>query len=354
MEPHAMNPHPHRLLRVLLALALALAQQSAPAQEPLRVVATVPDLGALAQEVGGAHVAVETLVRGPEDPHFTVARPSLVRTLAKAELLVVVGLDLEFAWLQPLCDNARNARILRTGDRYVDVSRAMALRGLQAERVDRSLGDVHRGGNPHFLSDPLCGLRAAEVLCERLSELRPQAKDDFAAAFAGFRRRLCEAMVGEELAADYGQDAATLARLFELDRLDELLAQNGDEGRLGGWFLAMRRLRGAKVVADHDLWPYFAARFGVEVRGFFEPRAGVAPTARHLQEVIERMQAEQIRAVISTPYFSPQHAAFVAEQTGARIAAFAHQVGARPGCDGYIETVGHNVRELCAALGEGR
>ncbi len=339
------------LLRALLAAALPPV---AAAQAPLRVVATVPDLGALAQEVGGAHVAVETLVRGPEDPHFTVARPSLVRTLAKAELLVVVGLDLEFAWLQPLCDNARNARILRTGDRYVDVSRRMALRGLQAERIDRSLGDVHRGGNPHFLSDPLCGLRAAEVLCERLSELRPQAKDDFAASLADFRRRLCAAMVGEDLARDYDNDVATIARLFELDRLDELLAQSGDEGRLGGWLLAMRPLRGSKVVADHDLWPYFAARFGVEVRGFFEPRAGVAPTARHLEKIVATMKAEQIRAVISTPYFSPQHAAFVAEQTGARIAAFAHQVGARPGCDGYIQTVGHNVRELCAALGEGR
>ncbi len=365
------NVHKHQLsswragaVVVLCAIASALAQESTPAAkptvEPLRVVVTIPDLGALARAVGGDLVTVDALVRGTEDPHFTVARPSLVRLLSRADMLVVVGLDLETAWLQPLCDNARNPSIQRTGASntgtgfagpgYIDASRAIVLRGVLADRLDRSLGDLHRGGNPHYLTDPLCGLNVAEFLRDQFSAVRPDGKAAFASNCTKFREQLCTAMVGERIARAYDFDAATLARLYELDRLDALLEENGDRDQLGGWFEAMRPYRGVQVIADHDLWPYFAARFGVRVRGFLEPKAGIAPTTRHLEEIVTLMQQEKIEVLWSTPYFSPQHAQFVAGKTGARIASLAHQVGARDGCDDFIAMVDHNVRALVAAI----
>ena len=371
------STHPMgRALRALLFAGFAFvclpalfAQQAGDAKSqqaaPLRVVCTLPDFGALAQAIGGDLVTVDTLVRGPEDPHFTVTRPSLVRILAKAEMLVVAGLDLESAWLQPLCDNARNNAIQRTptgnlgvgntgtgyaADGYVDVSLVVVLRGIQADRVDRSLGDVHRGGNPHYMTDPLCGLQAAKLLCERFAAARPSGKATFEQNFATFRQKLCVAMVGEEIAKAYDHDAETLAQLYELDRLDALLDKTGDRDKLAGWFGLVRAHRGARLVADHDLWPYFASRFGFVVRGFLEPRAGVAPTQNHLQEIVGLMQQEKIGVVLSTPYFSPQHAAFVSKATGARIADMAHQVGARDGCADYLAMVDHNVRAVVTAL----
>lgn len=360
-----MSHCPLVVATVAFAVASALAQDASITEKsavpPLRVVVTIPDLGAIARAVGGDLVAVDALVRGGEDPHFTVARPSLVRLLSRADLLVVVGLDLETAWLQPLCDNARNPGIQRTGasntgtgfagEGYLDVSRAIALRGVVAERLDRSLGDLHRGGNPHFLTDPLCGWNVAEFLRDQFTIKRPDGKDAFASNCAKFREQLCTAMVGERIARAYEFDVATLAQLYELDRLDALLAKNGDQDALAGWFGTVRAHRGVQVVADHDLWPYFAARFGVRIRGFLEPRAGVAPTTRHLEEIVDLMKQEQIRVLFSTPYFSPQHAQFVAERTGAKIAGLAHQVGARDGCDDYLAMIDHNVRALVAAIG---
>ncbi|MEZ5964275.1 MAG: metal ABC transporter substrate-binding protein [Planctomycetota bacterium] len=333
-------------------LALSWLPSVAAAQATLRVAASIPDLGSLAQAVGGNRVHVDSLVRGPEDPHFTQPRPSLVRTLAQADLLVVVGLELEAAWLQPLCDNARNRKIARGGPGHVDASRAVTLRGVPAGRTDRSLGDVHPGGNPHYLSDPLCGLQVAKLIRDRLSEMLPDGKSAFRDNCDRFRRDLCTAMVGAELARAYDYDANTLGRLYELDQLDALLDEHGDGARLSGWFGALRRHRGVAAVADHDLWPYFAARFAVRVRGFFEPRAGVAPTTRHLTEIVALMRAEHIGVILSSPYFSPQHAEFVAAKTGARIARLAHQVGARDGCADYLATIDHNVRALLGAIGE--
>jgi ABC-type Zn uptake system ZnuABC Zn-binding protein ZnuA len=120
--------------------------------------------------------------------------------------------------------------------------------------------------------------------------------------------------------------------------------------RLGGWLGAMRRHEGAAVVADHDLWPYFATRFGIRVIGWFEPKPGIAPTSSHLQELIGRMQQQSVRVVLSVPYFSPRHAEFVAQKSGARVAAMAHQVGARAGTDDYLAMIDHDLRAILHAL----
>lgn len=324
------------------------------AQQPLRVCATTPDLSSLAAAVGGDAVAVTTFVQGPQDPHFLEARPSMIKQLNQADALIEVGLELEIGWLPLLVDNARNAKVLRGSPGRIDASTVIDKLSVPTADLDRSSGDIHAGGNPHFCADPRCGLLVAALLRDRFTALRPQQQARFAANFERFEQQLCTAMVGAEVAKLYDHDADQLAQLFARGKLAALLQAQGDLDKLGGWFAAMQPFRGRKVVADHDLWPYFADRFGLQVVGFFEPKPGIAPTTSHLETLIQRMRADKVDTILSTPYFAPQHAAFVARATGAKIAAMAHQVGSRAGCDDYIGCVDHNVRAVAAALQAGQ
>ncbi|MBL9078747.1 MAG: zinc ABC transporter substrate-binding protein [Planctomycetes bacterium] len=334
-----------QLLRSGLFLALALA---ARAQHP--VVAATPDVGALCRAIGGNLVEVTVLARAAEDPHFVDARPSMLRACSRAELLVTTGRELEIGWLPVLVGNSRNGRIAPGQPGYVDTAAAVRALGVPAVGTDRSAGDVHAAGNPHYLSDPLCGLQVAALLRDRFAARWPESADAFAANFAAFRARLAVAMVGAELAQAYDHDAERLALVFAAGRLADVLREHGDAGRLGGWFARLAPLRGRAVVADHDLWPYFAERCGLSMVGFFEPRPGIAPTTAHLQELIGRMQQAKATAILSVPYFAPQHAELVARATGARIAAMAHQPGAVPGTDDYVDWIDHNLRAVAAAL----
>jgi ABC-type Zn uptake system ZnuABC Zn-binding protein ZnuA len=320
------------------------------AQEPHAVCATTPDLAALCRAVGADHVEVTCFVKGPEDPHFLEARPSMVRAASKAAALVEVGRDFEIGWLPLLVDNSRNGAIQAGQPGRIVAGDAVRKLVVPTGPVDRSLGDVHAGGNPHFLADPLCGLQVAQLLRDRFTALWPTEQVAFATNFTAFRDRLAVAMVGAEVAKRYGHDAEKFATLFPSGKLEAVLEKQGDLGELGGWFGAWRKLRGGAVVADHDLWPYFAERFGIEVIGFFEPKPGVAPTTAHLTELIGRMRARDVHAILSASYFDPKHAELVARTTGASIAAMAHQPGAQVATDDYLAFVDYNVRTLAGAL----
>lgn len=333
-----------------LAAGLGVA---AVGQGPHAVVAATADVGALCRAVGGEAVAVTVLARPAEDPHFVDARPGMLRSIRTAEMLVEVGRGLEVGWLPALVQNGRNGDVVAGGVGRVDVSGAVRALGVPGVGVDRSHGDVHAGGNPHYLLDPLCGLQVAALLRDRFAARWPDEGARFGAAFAAFREQLATAMVGPDLAAAYDHDAERLALAFGAGRLGEVLAAQGDLPRLGGWFGLLLPLRDRAVVADHDLWPYFTERFGLRMVGFFEPKPGVAPTTAHLQELIGRMRRDDVRAVLSTPYFAPQHARMVARQSGAAIAAMAHQPGALGGADDYIGWIDANVRAVARALQDG-
>ena len=337
-------------LAALAVLACLLASASLAA-EPLRVCATVPELGSLAEEVGGSEVTVTVFTKGTESPHFTVPRPSFIKALHACHAYVQVGLELEIGWAPALLQSARNASILRGGTGFIDASEVIAVLGVPSGRIDRSMGDVHAGGNPHYLLDPLNGLRVAALLRDRFAALRPEAGRYFAARYADFRQRLGAALVGEALARKY--DFEKLALLAEHGRLTGFLDSQGDTALFGGWLAALRPHSGAKVVAEHDAWAYFAARFGLRMVTFLEPIPGVPPTTSHLGTVIEKMRTEQIGVVLTTAYFDPRYARFVSEKTGAAVVSIAHQVGARPGTGDYLSMTDYNVRQLAAALDAG-
>jgi ABC-type Zn uptake system ZnuABC Zn-binding protein ZnuA len=335
----------HRCVALLLALAVA----APAAAEPLRVCATLPDLGALVREVGGPDVALTVFAKPTEDPHFLDARPSFLKALSEAELLVLNGLDLEVGWLPVLVKNARNTAVQPGGPGYLDAATAITPLDVPTGAIDRSMGDIHPYGNPHYLTDPIDGLRVATAIAERIGTLRPDLQDATQQRLAAFRTQLGTKLFGAALAQTY--DVAKLAQLTQLGKLDAFLASQGQTDQLGGWLGAMRPHRGAKAVDEHPLWPYFADRFGLDVVGHMEPKPGIPPTTKHLQELIETMQRDQVRLILASVYYDPRHAQMLADATGARIARLANLVGGRPGTDDYLSTVDYNVRQVLEALG---
>lgn len=337
------------LVITLTALGLALCAHPAAA-EPLRVFTTVTDLASLAKEVGGEEVDVASMARGREDAHFLEARPSFIKELSRTDLFVQVGMEMEVGYVPLLLQNARNRRVLPGNPGFLDASSAITPLDVPEGTVDRSMGDVHPYGNPHYLLDPVNGLEVARRIADRLAQLRPEKKPYFDRRSADFRRRVGVALAGAELAGKY--EVEKLAQLFEQGKLAEFLQQQGDAGKLGGWLAAMTPVHGTKVVDDHPIWTYFARRFGLRVVGHLEPRPGIPPTTSHLREIVERMKRDDVRLVLASAYYDPRHAAFVSEATGARVASLAHQVGARPGTDDYIAMIDYNVREVTRAAGQ--
>ena len=340
-----------RVLPALTVLACLFASVSLAA-EPLRVCATVPELGNLAEEIGGTEVTVTVFTKGTESPHYTVPKPSFIKALNVCNAYVQIGIELEIGWAPVLLQSARNAAILPGRAGFIDASEVISALDVPSGQIDRSMGDVHPGGNPHYLLDPLNGLRVAALLRDRFAALRPQAEQHFAARYADFRQRLGNALVGAALSRKY--DFEKLALLAEHGRLIDFLDSQGDTALLDGWLGITRPLAGVKIVAEHDAWAYFAARFGLQVVGFLEPIPGVPPTTSHIGTVIERMRAEQVGVVLTIAYFDPRYARFVSEKTGAAVVPLAHQVGARPGTDDYLSMTDYNVRQLAAALDAGR
>ncbi|HEV7730519.1 MAG TPA: metal ABC transporter substrate-binding protein [Candidatus Binatia bacterium] len=333
------------MLRTFLLLVVLATVASA---EPLRVCATTPDLGNLTSEIGGDEVAVTVFARGPEDPHFVEAKPSFVKSLSDAQLLVVSGLDLEIGYLPPLLNGARNADVMPGGHGYLDAATAITPMAVPTGVIDRSMGDIHPFGNPHYLTDPLNGLLVAALLRDTLTGLRPAARDTFATRYDDFRARLGARLVSEPLAAKY--EFEKLATLFELGKLESFLASQPGAPALGGWLGAMQPYHGAKAVDDHPLWPYFARRFAIDIVGDMEPKPGIPPTTRHLGELVGLMKDQNVKLILASAYYDPRHARFLAEQTGARVAAMASQVGARDGTSTYLDMVDYNVRQVTAAL----
>jgi ABC-type Zn uptake system ZnuABC Zn-binding protein ZnuA len=319
--------------------------------QQLQVCCSVPDLASLVQAVGGDKVSVTAFAKGTEDPHFIEAKPSFVKSLSQANLLVMLGLGMEDGWSPVVLQSARNTAINQGSPGYLDASKAVQPLDAPSGPIDRSLGDVHPGGNPHYLLDPICGMQAARLIRDKLVELRPNQKAYFEQHYEAFCRKLGGLLVGESLAEKYKiDDFPKLALLFEHGKLDSFLKSQQQDAMLDGWLGAMQPYYGAKAVDDHNMWPYFARRFGLKIVAHMEPKPGVPPTTQHLSEVAGQMRAEKVRVILANPYYDSRHAQFLASNTGAKIVNAAHQVGSRPGTDDYLSMVDYNVKQVAAAL----
>ena len=282
-----------------------------PARATLSVVTSVPSLASLAKEVGGDHVSVVSLAGSLQDPHFVDGRPSFIVKLHDADLLAYVGAELEVGWLPSLVTNARNGGIQPGQPGNFDASSVVG--GLQevGAGVDRSQGDVHPNGNPHFLMDPRYGMRVAKALSERFALLDPAHAADYAAGWQRFA---------------VGMRARVLA-----------------------WEAAMSPFKGAAVVGFHQSIGYLTAWLGLKRAGFVEPLPGISPGPKHLAELIVLMRQRSARVIICEPWYDAETAQVVAEKAGATVVRLPGDVGS-DGIPTYAAYFDHIVTSLIGAL----
>ena len=292
------------LFLMLLAPALANAQ--------LKVVATTEDLGSLASEIGGDKVAVTSLAKGYQDPHFVDPKPSFILAVSRADLLIVVGRELEVGWLSPLLTSSRNSKVQPGSKGYLDASLTVKILEIPSGQITRAMGDVHPLGNPHYWLDPGNGRRMAQVIRDKLSELSPNDKALFAQRYTDFDQRLAAA-----------------------------------EKR---WDTAMAPFKGTKIVTYHRSWPNFMERFGLEVMGYVEPKPGIPPTPQHTIEVIDEMKRQGAKLIIVEPYFDLKTPQAIANQVGGKVLVLAPSVGGAKEATDYVQLFEYDVNQLVTAL----
>ncbi|MEM6855287.1 MAG: metal ABC transporter substrate-binding protein [Planctomycetota bacterium] len=339
-----------RVFGVLAAVLLAAGVHAAP----LPVVVSSTDVATIVEAVGGDAVAVTSLVKGTEDAHVVEPTRRMVESLARSDLVVVVGLGLEEAWLPGMLAQTRRSEIAPGGERYLDLSTNMrTIAGPEGRGVP---GSFHPEDNPHFLVDPVEGVKAAAAVAAKLSELVPQKAEQFDQGYRAFAEAIMVELLGEALAeAHTAEEFEELAIAIERGELEQHLAAKGvGDLALGGRLADFETYRDVPVVGDHDYWPYFARRYGVRVLGYLEVEPGVPPTTPHLQRVITEMKDRDARVILTLPYFDPRHARFVADATDAIIVPMAHTPESLPNTETYLEWVLYNEKALLEALKQTR
>lgn len=301
----------HRRSLGLLFLAASLGG-AGTAQSALRVVTTTEDLASLAREVGGERIQVESIARGYQDPHFVEPKPSFILKLHNADVLILVARELEAAWLPPLIQQSRNAKVQPGASGYLDASVNVRILEIPKGQITRAMGDVHPLGNPHYWLDPGNGRRIAKTIEQRLAQLSPSDAPYFASRFADFDKRLAAA-----------------------------------EQR---WDGAMAPYRGLKIVTYHRSWANFAERFGLDVVGYVEPRPGIPPSPSHTVELIREMRRLQIKIILVEPYFDVKTPNAIARETGATVLVMPPSVGGVKGADSYLALFDHNVDLLTKTI----
>src|SRR6188768_2680626 len=299
----------------IVCAALAAAFSASPARAAtIKIVATTQDLEALAKEVGGDKIEAESLAKGYQDPHQVEPKPSFILKLNKADLLIVVGRELEIGWLPALINQARNPQIHPGADRYLDASLSAHILEIPTGQITRAMGDVHPQGNPHYWLSPENGRRIAKAIQQKLSAISPADAAYFAQRYADFDRRLSE---GEKR-----------------------------------WTAALAPYKGAKIVTYHRSWPNFVEAFGFNVVGYVEPKPGIPPSPSHTLELGQEMKKDNVKIIIIEPYFDSKTPMAIARQAGAQVVTLAPSVGGAKSANvgDYLALFDYNVNALVAAF----
>jgi ABC-type Zn uptake system ZnuABC Zn-binding protein ZnuA len=334
------------------SLIVALASLS-PAMAGVKVVATLPSYASIAGIVGGDRVETFAISRPDEDAHFVKPKPSLALMLKDADLFVTTGLDLEL-WAPTLVDKSGNRRI-RDGELGF-VAAAEGVRMLEVPaNPSRAAGDIHVYGNPHIHTSPINAKVIATNIVAGLIRVDPDGAEIYEANLKVFRHRIDVALYGEKLVNLLGSDV--LDPLAEKSTLIPFLENKTYEGRplserLGGWFARARSLRGKRIIAYHKNWIYLATLLGIEIADYVEPKPGIPPSARHVHELIRKIQGEGIRVLLSATYFDPAKPRAIAERTGCTVVRAPLQPGGDEAGD-YLQMMDLWVSRLLDASGAG-
>ena len=293
-------------------MALVAAVLPAAAQNKLNVVATTEDLAAIAREVGGDRVNVEAIARGFQDPHFVEAKPSFILKLQKADLLILVGRDLEIGWLPPLIQQSRNSKVQVGADGYLDASSQARILEVPTGQITRAEGDVHPLGNPHFWLDPDNGKVVGREIFEKFSRFRPNDRAYFEQRLNDFTNRL-----------------------------------NDAEKR---WTAMMAPYKGIKVVTYHRSYSNFADKFGLNIVGYVEPKPGIPPTPQHTLELINDMKKNNVKIVLVEPYFDLKTPNAIGRETGAQVLVMPPSVGGTKDITDYFKLFDYDLNLLVEAI----
>ena len=294
----------------LLVCAVLLATPAEAKQ--LYVVTSTTDMAALAQEVGGDKIKVESVAKGYQDPHFVEAKPSFLLKLRQADLLIAVGLDLEIGWLPPLITQSGNGRIQPGSAGYLDASQFAEILEKPTGQVSRAMGDVHPLGNPHYWLDPDNGRRVAKGIAGKLAEMDPGNAAYFQQRYQDFDKRLTEA-----------------------------------EKR---WEGQMAPYHGRKVVSYHKSLPNFARHFGLDVVGYVEPRPGIPPSPGHTIELMGLMKREGVKVILVEPYFDLKTPNAIARDTGGQVVVMLPSVGGEAQASDYFKLFDYDIQLLTKAF----
>jgi ABC-type Zn uptake system ZnuABC Zn-binding protein ZnuA len=297
-----------RTLTLFLSLAVAIPAMAAPP----KVVTTTEDLAALVREVAGDKVVVDAIAKGYQDPHVVEAKPSFILKLHDADLLVVIGRELELGWLPPLLTQSRNAKIQVGAAGYLDASAGVRILEIPTGQITRAMGDVHPSGNPHYWLDPDNGRIIAKSIAAALARLSPNDKAYFDQRYADFDKRLADAQKR--------------------------------------WDAAMAPYKGTKVVTYHRSWPNFTGRFGLDVMGYVEPKPGIPPSPSHTIELIQDMKRQGVKLILVEPYFDLKTPESIAREVGGKVMVLTPSVGGVKEAGNYIALFDYNVNLLTAAL----
>ena len=297
-----------RLLAPLAALALVASR---PAAAALNVVSSIETLASLAKEVGGDRVDVHSLGKGYQDPHFVEPKPNLMLVLNKADLLLHVGLELEIGWLPPLVLGSRNPKI-QTGELgNLDCSRAIPVVDIPTTKVDRSMGDIHPQGNPHYWLPPENAKIIAREIAQRLSQIDPGGAAAYQKNLAAFNGRV---------------DAASKK-----------------------WQPMIAKMRGTKIVTYHKSWTYVSQWLGMQEVGYLEPKPGIPPDPDHLFRLIQAMRSESVRLLLVEDFYNLNTARLVAAKGGAKLLDLPTDVGAKPEIKDWFTLVETILKQVSAA-----
>ncbi|MEP7229175.1 MAG: metal ABC transporter substrate-binding protein [Ginsengibacter sp.] len=277
----------------------------------IKVVTTTTDLKSITELIGGNKVSVSSIATGYQNPHFVDPKPSYIINLSNADMFVTVGLDLETGWSPQLLTSSRNTKIQKGGAGYVDASESIGLLQVPTS-ANRGEGDIHIYGNPHYWLDPLNGKVIGRNIANGLERVDPSNKAIYESNLQAF-----------------------------FNNIDIKMRQ---------WQAVMAPFRGSKVIAYHNEWVYFENRFGLKIVDFMEPKPGIPPTPSQLVKVIGEVKANNIKVIISSPYFSTSSADVVAKQTGIKVLTLATSTGAFPSIKNYFDLFDYDVNQLAAVL----
>jgi zinc/manganese transport system substrate-binding protein len=298
-------------IKSIIILITAIVSVNLSFGQTIKVVTTTQDTKSIAELIGGNKVDVFAIATGYQNPHFVDPKPSYIIKLSNANLYVTLGLDLENGWSPSLLSSSRNVKIQKGSDGYVDASIGVSLKQVPSS-VNRAEGDIHIYGNPHYWLDPQNGKIIARNICNGLSRVSPQNKAFFEANLKAFN-----------------------------DKLDS---------KIKVWDAEMSRFRGTKIIAYHNEWVYFENHFGLQIVDFMEPKVGIPPTPSQLVKIIKEVKANNIKVIITSPYFTTSSADIVSKQTGSKTVVLATSVGAFDSIKNYFDLFDYNIRALTAAL----